>query len=223
MSSGTQTNSVVGPSTTPAAIMNGTSSKQETSSSLSSQASASGAFSKLIDAVKECSKYESAYNDIEVTQNLLVQRESELKRTRKELQHEKNNHTHLITRQVEELKNRDTEKKILETTNGELNKTLEDERKRMDGALKEERKKTEMIRRENEDLKSKLEKQKENIASLEREWKDEKANSLRLEMELARTKSAKSDVDSELAACREELREWNSYGAVLHVVDVGDL
>jgi hypothetical protein len=102
----------------------------------------SGAFSKLISAVEECSKYESAYCDIEGTQNLLVQRESELKSAKEELQKEKNNHTHLITRQAEELKSRDTEKQILETANGKLKETLENERKRMDGTLKEERKKT---------------------------------------------------------------------------------
>jgi len=223
MSSDPQTNSVVGPSTTSTAIMNGTSPKQKTSFSLSSQTSASGAFSKLISAFKECNEYEPAYCNIEGTQNLLVQRESELKSTREELQNEKNNHTHLITRQAEELKNRDTEKQILETANGKLNETLEDERKRMEGALKEERKKTEAIRRDNENLKSKLEEQKEEIASLEKERKGSKANSSRLEIELARTKRAKSDLDSELAACREELHEWKSYGAGLRGVDVGDL
>jgi hypothetical protein len=56
-----------------------------------------------------------------------MQKDSELKRTREELQKERNNHTHLITRQVEELKNLDTEKQILETAKEELNKTLKEE------------------------------------------------------------------------------------------------
>jgi len=203
--------------------MNGISPKQKTSSSLSSQASASGAFSKLIDAVKECSQYESAYHDIEGTQKLLVKRDSELKRVREELQKEKDNHTHLITRQAEALNNWGTEKEILETAKEELNKTLNEERKKMDDTLKEERKKIEEICTENEKLKSELDEKKENIASLEKERKDEKANSSRLKIELARVKRANGDLDSKLDTCKEELHEWKSYGVVLHDVDVGDL
>jgi hypothetical protein len=60
---------------------------------------------------------------------------------------------------------------------------------------------------ENEKLKSELEEKKENIASLEREWKDEKANSSRLKIELARVKRANNDLNSKLDKCKKELRE----------------
>lgn len=223
MSSDTKTNSVVGASTASTATVNGTSPKPKTSSSLCSQDSPSRAFSKLIDAVKECSKYESAYSDIEGTQDLLAQSNSELKRAREELQKEKSNHNHLITRQAEELKSWDTEKQSLEIAKEKLNEMLEEARKKMDDMSKEERKKMEHMCKENAKLKSKLEEKKENITSLERDWKDEKANSSRLEIELTRTKRAKSDLNSELTVCQEELREWKSYGVVLRNVDVGDL
>jgi hypothetical protein len=71
----------------------------------------------------------------------------------------------------------------------------------MDKILKEERKKIEEICRENEELKSNLEKKKENVISLEKERKDEKVNLSHLEIELARTKRAKNDVNLELTAC----------------------
>jgi hypothetical protein len=70
----------------------------------------------------------------------------------------------------------------------------------MDKILKEERKKIEKICRENEELKNNL-KKKENVISLEKERKDEKINLSYLEIELARTKGAKNDVNLELTAC----------------------
>lgn len=217
MSSNAQADSANGSSANSTEIVNGTSPKQKTPSSTTA------AFSKLVAALKECTKYEEAYGDIEGTQDLLVQRDAELKRTTKELQKEKRYHTHLISRQAEELKSWDTEKQTLKADNDKLKKTLEDERKTKDEELKEEGKKTEVTRSENENLMSQLEEQKKERASLKEQLEGERANSSGLKMELARTENAKSDLASELAACSEKLRKWESYGAVLGDVEVGDL
>jgi hypothetical protein len=72
-------------------------------------------------------------------------------------------------------------------------------------------------------LKSKLKKKKRNIISLKKKYKDEKIISSRLEIELARTKKAKNDFNLKLTACQEKFREWESYGAMLRDVNVGDL
>jgi chromosome segregation ATPase len=223
MSSTTQTDSIDGSPATSTAIMNGASPNEKMPSSRSIQASASRAFSKLIDAVKECSKYESAYHDIEGTQDSLDKMKLELKRTREELRKEKDGHNHLVTRQAEELKKWGVEKQVLETDKVKWMDTLQEERKKTEEALKEERKKTGEIVTENEELNRKLEEEKKNIAALEQGWEDEKGNASRLKIELARMKRVNGDLDSELVMCKEELREWKSYGAVLHDVDVVDL
>jgi uncharacterized protein YutD len=86
--------------------MNGISPKQKSIFLFSNQISVFGIFSKFIDAIKEYSKYEPAYYDIEDTQNFLIKRDSEFKNTRKELQKKKNNHIYLIIRQAKKLRNR---------------------------------------------------------------------------------------------------------------------
>jgi hypothetical protein len=43
--------------------------------------------------------------------------------------------------------------------------------------------------------------------SLEKKYKNEKANSLRLKNELARTKKAKNNLNSELTTCQKEFHE----------------
>jgi hypothetical protein len=90
-----------------------------------------------------------------------VKKNSELKNRKKKIAEKKNNHTHLIIRQAEKLKNRDTKIQILKTTKEKLNEMLKVERKRINKTLRKKRNKIEGIRKKKfKKLKNKLKEKK---------------------------------------------------------------
>jgi len=173
---------------------------------------AAGAFHNLVDSIGKCIKFKSAYCDFELTQDQLSRMTLEYNQQTTDLQKEKQRYTSLMEMHEQRMTAWATEKEELTRANNELNQQLTNERKNI-----------EKMKMEKEKLKNIQKGMEAKVESLNTDLTQEKKKASDLKTSLDQTKEVLDGLRVEVRESKKKLRVCESYTAVLHDIDIGDL